>query len=1138
MLPRSSRLLLPALALVLLAGAGVGGGPATGAPLARAAAAPAALAPATPVLLSDDAASRPGVAVGEDGTVHVGWVEEPDSGPVFVYCRMPRGATACETEHRFERPGDFAFGPVDLILRDGDVVQLLGYIEGVGSLLYESLDGGDTFLAPRAIGSIQTGWSVAGPGLNTVLAAYSGSAAPPGAGVQVQPTDGGFAGQHVELNDGFQRWYSGGAALLDEQTPVSAYTDLEDTFLRRYDREADSDFNNAGNWLPSTTLPDENEPTIVTGPGGSTWLMTHVEYGDASRDAYQVRKVSEENGSLSTPFLATDIGPALFGTMTADAAGGLTAVWTSAGDLVDIRSSYSVGGGSFTPPGTLVEKVRAFNLRVRTAGDGGGFVVWDDNGQGSVFGAAVPAGGVEPDPEAPPPPPNVGGFTPPGNTAKCQRTVTVKPGVVAAAQGGPCFEETRPGVWTTTSDVNINGIRFVGGKSSTRVTVDTGTHKVTATDGVVQKAGPIVLAKDAGTWDIDGATEFTGIEKFGVRLFDFKALGIASVAFGDGKARVTLNLALPRPFDVITGQTVLTTTMTKGLDLTTITIRAPQLTVGEFGFKDLVVTYDRSSSEFNGRVQLKLPPTGAYVDVLIGFRAGRLVKLALTYRDAGSPFPFTVYPGLWVTGVGFLYDGTDGFAVGGGADLAIPSPSGPITIDAIGSPPGTGGGFRFAMPTTGPASLDLQGTLRLFGFALANTKAHFDTTGLFNFRTTVAIGFPRLGVNGSVGGEVDLAAGTFYADAAIELCVIFCVGGKGVISTIGIAICGDVEFGIDPFSFTIGFLVGYKWQGGLEVGTTCDTGPYKTPASGSSPSPSGAVVSPDGTLFLPGASDPTSFAVNVPGEGGVPTVVVRDADGDVVVASDPADPLEPQQGGKVVLVPSPSTGSVRLVIIQDSGAPVAYRIAASGGSRLTRRVAREPDGSPTAVPAITVAESFDPTAVTASVSGTGLKRTLRYTSTNLGESGRSVRFVETSAAGVNHVIGTSGTPSGTLPFTVVDGAAGTRRIEAVVLNSEGLPISTTRVATFTAPGFVLPTRPSRLRLVVDARSRLTVTWAGSRAQRWVFYAAVADGRRVQLSTTGRQVVLPAVGRREQVRVTVHGVDAKGRSGPAASAKRP
>ncbi|WP_309650111.1 hypothetical protein [Nocardioides sp.] len=104
--------------------------------------------------------------------------------------------------------------------------------------------------------------------------------------------------------------------------------------------------------------------------------------------------------------------------------------------------------------------------------------------------------------------------------------------------------------------------------------------------------------------------------------------------------------------------------------------------------------------------------------------------------------------------------------------------------------------------------------------------------------------------------------------------------------------------------------------------------------------------------------------------------------------------------------------------------------------------------------------------------------------------------------------------------------------------SDGLPISTTTVATFTAPGYVLPTKPTKLRLAVDAKSRLTVTWAGSRAQQWLVYAVVEDGRRVQLSTTGRKVVLPAVGRREKVRITVYGGDRLGREGPAASAKRP
>lgn len=1143
---RRSRSLILVLAVGLAAAVGAVSPGTSVQPAAAALAAPAAAAaPATPILLSAANATGPGVAVAEDGAAHIAWLEEDaESDDHVVYCRLPRGATACDVRTDFDSLGFAAFGPVDVVLRDDGTIQVLAFFADnqEGSWLYESTDDGASFSEPRQIGTIATGHTVVGPGLNTVMAAYSGSAGPPGAGVQVQPTDGGFATAYAYLRDGDSRYYTGGAALIDDLTPISAYTDLENTYVRRFDSTQDADYNNEDKWLPSVALPDEDEPTIVSGANGA-YLMTHVEYdGSAIKDAYQVRAISAE-GVLGQPFLATEIGPAIFGTLHADTAGGLTAVWTQSGDGVPIMGSYSSGGGSFTPPGTLVANVRAYNLRVATAGDGGGAVVWDEQSSGRVSVAPIPAGGVVPDPDQPPPvpPPHVGGFTPPNNTPKCQRTVTIKPGVVAAAQGGPCWEQIGSSSrWTTKSDVNINGIKFVGGKSSTSVTVDTATHKVTATAGVVQKAGPVILAKDAGTWDIDGTTTFTNLEQFKIKLFDFRALGEASVTFKSGGADVAVNLEMPKPFDVVSGRTVLSTNMKQGLDLTKIQIRVPQLTIGEFGLRNLLVSYDRSSSTFNGEVELKLPPAGAYAEVKIGFKSGQLVKLSLVYKDGPSfPFPFTIYPGLWVNGVGFLYDGTDGFAIGGGADFAVPTPAGPITIDAIGSPPGTGGGFRFAIPKTGPASLDLQGTMGIYGFDLVNTRAHFDTSGLFNFKTSVDIGYPRLGVHGSVGGEVNLDDGTFYAEAEIDLCVVFCVGGKGVISDIGIAICGDIEFGVDPFSFEIGFLVGYKWQGGLEVGTTCDTGPYKTPASGSGPSPSGVVLASDGTLFIPGASDgATSYAVDIPGVGGVPNVVVRDLDGAVVVQTDPLNPAEPQQGENVVLVPSPSTDSARLVIIQDSSLPAGYKISSSGGTPLRMRTTRGAGGMRADAPAMTVAESYDPTAVAAQVGGTGRQRTVRYNATNLGESGREVVFVETSAAGINHEIGRSSAASGTFGFTVFDGAAGQRSIEAVVVNSEGLPISSTTIATFTAPGYVLPSKPTKLRLVLDKRSRLVVTWKGTGATRYVVYATVADGRRLQLVTSGKKVVIPGVSRRERVTVKVYGINGRGREGPSVSARRP
>ena len=1099
---------------------------------------PADAAPPAPILLSSDHARGPGVAVDEGGTAHLAWWEDREDGPVTVYCRLPRAATECDRREEFAAPDLFQFGPVDVVLRPEGTLYVLSYYccgDGEGTVVRESSDGGTSFGAPRVIGSVGTGSTVVGPGLNTLMTGYSGSAAPEGAGVQVMPTDDGPLTGHAYLADGPDRYYSGGVGLINETTPITAYTDLASTYVREYDATAGGDYNNADNWLPSSTLSGENEPQLVTGPNGS-FLMTHVEYdGNPLSDAYQVRRVSPADGSLGQPFLASDISASLFGTITADSAGGLTAVWTDEGDQADVRSSYSATSDGFTPPGVVAEDVRAFNLRVSTAGDAGGVVVWDDNTlEGKVYAAPIPVGGVEPDIDPPEPPPtSVGGFNPPHNTPKCTVSVPVKAGVVAAIQGGGCFDEGPSKRWTTTGDVNVNGIRFVGSKASTKVTIDTVKHTIDATAGVVQMAGPIVFSKDPGTWDIDGTTTFEGLEKFGIKLFDFPALGQASVTFGNGQAKVSVNLALPRPFDVVTGATTLTTTTKKGLSLVGISIAVPTLSVGIFEMRSLKVTYDASSSSFTGHVDLKLPPSGEYSELTVGFRQGKLVRLALKY--GGPPFPFTVYPGLWIKNAGFDYDGTDGFALGGGAELAVPLPEGPITLDAIGNPPGTGGGFRYVQPTSGPARLDLAGTLGLFGFDLAHTSAYFvPADGQFGFDSTVDVGFPRLGVHGSVHGDVDLDQGTFYSEASLEGCVFVCVTGKGVISDVGIAACVE----IDLFVTELTFLVGYKWESGLTAGTTCAMGEFKTPPAGSQPAPTGVVVGADGTIYAPPGGDVETYSVNVPGQGGVPLIRVHDVFQDETMSSDPAHPEEPQSSPHMALVPSPATNSVRLVLINETGSiGNAYQVTTLPGSVPIGRPARGARPARAGSASFTVAESYPTTAVTASVGGSGRARQVVWTATHLADAGRSVRFVETDASGLQHVLEETSSESGTMPFTVADGKAGQRSIDAVVVNAQGVAISTTPVATFTAPGYVLPATAAKLVLKPQKKDKLAVTWAGKRSKSWLVLVTVEDGRRLRLSLTKNAVTVPGVSRKEKVAVTVVGVDALGRRGKARTAKR-
>ncbi len=1140
---------------------------------------------AKPVRLSTTGASKPGVAIDENDTAHVAWLEEPDGGEDdIVYCRLPRGAAACDstttlTGPSFDGSRAFGFGPVQVLAPGGGQVDVLGYFccgpGGRGVLMrWTSGDGGTTFSPGKWIGVAAAEAAIFGPGDHAVTMAFGGSSAPLAASVQVAETDGPegspeTAAALIGDPDG-QQFYTGGVGLIDSATPVTAYTDLEDTFVRVYDATHGTEYNDADHWYPAVRIAGEAQPSIVTGAAG-TYLMTYDEYeGNVLRGAYQVRRVSQAaDGTLvlGKPFLASDISRSLFGALSADSGGGLTAVWTDEGTTAALRSAYAPQGGAFTRPGTLVDDVRAFNIKVATASDGGGTVVWDDNDH-TVWAVGIPAGGVPSDEDpSPEPPAHVGGFNPPGNTKDCKTSLQIKPGVVAAVRGGKCWEQLNGQRWTTNGDVNINGIDFVTPKGSTSVTVDLTKDTVTAGAGVVQKAGPLVFAKDAGTWNVGGETRFEGLEKSNIKLFDFPVMGQASVVFKQDRAEVTANLGLPKPFDLfaglpVTGQTVLTTTQKKGLILTGITVRAQNLTIGEFGIRNLEITYDAGLSQFAGKAELKLPPGGAWMKVGVAFRKGKLIKLSFVYKD-GPPFPFALYPGLWLNGAGFSYDGTDGFAIGGGAHLSIPVPTTvtehpPIAIQGLGDPPGTGGGFLFKKPASGPTSLQLAAAAEIFGFEVGNATAYFDTTGAFRLDVNVDIGWDRLGVRANGRVDVDPPKGTWYAELSAEACLIVCVGPvKASFSNIGVGACAE----IDLWLTTIGIMVGYVWDDGFVAGFSCDMGVFQNPPAPGQAGPNQATLASDGTITLPPHSgDPRQWAVNIAGAGGVPPLVtVRDAGGAVIVASDPAAPREPQENEPVILTPNNASGSTRLLVLQRASlTPTVLRVSSQPGSaaraiaRYPASVARDLDarvaGLRAGDPVITVAEQVGTSTVTAAVKAPGKQAkagtpwTLGFAATNVVEGARTVHFVERSAAGLSRDLGTvTSKNSGTLRFTPTPGPAGRRFIQATVVNSEGIPISTERVASYDAPGWVLPGKATKVKVAVR-KGRMTATWrtpsaAPSRPHHWLVAVRTTDGETRLITTTKPSVSVSGLAQKDRARVVVVGVDRFGRRGPTVTAGR-
>ena len=73
-----------------------------------------------------DGARDPGVAVDEDGTAHIAWWEDRDEGAVTVYCRLPRGATACDRREEFDASAHQS-GPIDVVLRPDGTLYVLSF---------------------------------------------------------------------------------------------------------------------------------------------------------------------------------------------------------------------------------------------------------------------------------------------------------------------------------------------------------------------------------------------------------------------------------------------------------------------------------------------------------------------------------------------------------------------------------------------------------------------------------------------------------------------------------------------------------------------------------------------------------------------------------------------------------------------------------------------------------------------------------------------------------------------------------------------------------------------------------------------------------------------------------------------------
>ena len=207
---------------------------------------------------------------------------------------------------------------------------------------------------------------------------------------------------------------------------------------------------------------------------------------------------------------------------------------------------------------------------------------------------------------------------------------------------------------------------------------------------------------------------------------------------------------------------------------------------------------------------------------------------------------------------------------------------------------------------------------------------------------------------------------------------------------------------------------------------------------------------------------------------------------------------------------SPAGARVTAIPIDAAGANSAPAVYGKSG-KTTSIGLRNPQGgawkveeaAPNTVAQVDVARELAKPTVSAKVSGKGRKRVLTYKAT--ARKGLLVRFYERIGGGARE-IGVVKNARGKLRFSAGDGPGGNRRIVAQA-EQQGLPVLQKNVASYRAPGPIVPARVRGLK-VRRRGSALVASWRrASGAQRYLVRLDVSDGRHLLRLVRGRSVRL-------------------------------
>ena len=369
------------------------------------------------------AGHKPGVAVDQGyGTAYIAWIGT-ESPSLLHFCRLPRGASACDVSstipapaNSLSRPYVASYKPANEVGHLAVISSRYGLAEPDPNQVWQFVSAtGQDFDAGHAIGYPAFDEAVQGPALSTStewLFVATNAFGVEGMVFQAMPLEGGSAGAaHAVLSSDHP--YHGSVGLHGDWNPIAVFSNGSSmSQFRRYD--GSGDYNDVANWLPAVDIGYADYPRLASSyarvwspaahPNGiPLFLLAGTETGGLEAREWNGATFGpgatiSDNADDAQSYLVQDIG--IYG-------GRLDAFYPKGtADGLQLFHATSPEGVSWQSEALYTAPVGQCICQVRAAMRGFddiGVAVWE---QGQGDGARIKVLGVgstAPPPAAPPP---------------------------------------------------------------------------------------------------------------------------------------------------------------------------------------------------------------------------------------------------------------------------------------------------------------------------------------------------------------------------------------------------------------------------------------------------------------------------------------------------------------------------------------------------------------------------------------------------------------------------------------------------------------------------------------------------------------------------------------------------------------